>query len=86
MIKELIYLPLDIPNPPNVSCFFDTVLESDMILDNYRTCSHIPIMSPTGELTNIGKQVTAHEIWTSRVCTAIHSQTNMFKFAQLPTL
>ena len=63
MIKELIYLPLDIPNPPNVSCFFDTVLQSDMILDNYRTCSHIPIMSPTGELTNIGKQVPELITW-----------------------
>lgn len=57
MIKELIYLPLDIPNPPNVSEFFDEVSKSDMIVDNYRTCLHIPLMSPEGELTSIGKKV-----------------------------
>ncbi len=57
MIKELIYLPIDIPNPPNVCKFFDKVTENEMIIDNYRTCLHIPLMSPKGELTSIGEKV-----------------------------
>lgn len=54
--NKLIYLPIDIPNPPNVSKFFDTIDYKDMLVDNYRTCYHIPIMDPEGNLSEFAKQ------------------------------
>lgn len=51
--NRLIFLPLDIPNPPPVYEFWDTLSESDLIPDEYRTCHHVPIMDGKGVYTEI---------------------------------
>jgi len=53
--SKLIYLPLDIPNPPNVSDFFDSISYDEMIVDNYRTCFHIPVADENGNYSDVIK-------------------------------
>ena len=56
LFEKLIFLPVDIPNPPNVSEFWDTLEDKDLYRDDYRTCHHVPIMDRDGNFTEIGKQ------------------------------
>lgn len=42
-INNLIFLPLNIPNPPSYADFWNTIPYSEMIKDTYRNCFHIPI-------------------------------------------
>lgn len=55
LFDSLIFLPLDIPNPPNVCDFWDTLDDSQLMRDDYRTCHHVPIMDGNGNYTDIGK-------------------------------
>jgi len=44
IIENLLYLPLDIPNPPMHEIeVFDDIDVKDFYRDNYRTCWHIPL-------------------------------------------
>ena len=43
-LKSLLFLPLDIPNPPNIVKELDKISYDDMTADEYRNCYHIPIM------------------------------------------
>jgi hypothetical protein len=61
--KNLIYLPIDVPNPPNIVKFLDTINDKDMIVDKYRTCHHIPIMDETGSYTSIGHELDELSEW-----------------------
>lgn len=54
--NKLIFLPLDIPNPPNVCDFWNTLDDKDLMKDEYRTCHHVPIMDANGVYTEIGLQ------------------------------
>ena len=61
--KKLVYMPVDIPNPPNVSNFFDTIDYKEMLVDTYRTCYHIPIMDANGVLSEFAKECTELVDW-----------------------
>jgi hypothetical protein len=63
---KLIYIPLDIPNPPNLSKYFDTINYKDMLVDEYRTCYHIPIMDRDGNLSEYAKQCTELVKWLNQ--------------------
>tara|TARA_B110000503_G_scaffold88087_1_gene133616 strand:- start:6654 stop:7325 length:672 start_codon:yes stop_codon:yes gene_type:complete len=69
LIKNLIFLPINIPNPPNISSYLDTVPVESMIVDNYRKCMHIPLVSPTGDVTEIGKGVPLLIEWLQKYVT-----------------
>lgn len=47
--SKLQFLPLDIPNPPDVVSTLDSISFDDMIPDEYRTCHHIPLMDASGK-------------------------------------
>jgi len=55
--SKLLYLPLDIPNPPDIASKLDSIPYEEMIEDNYRTCNHIPIMTRYGDWTELSKLV-----------------------------
>lgn len=61
--SKLIYLPIEIPNPPNLSNYFDTIDYKDMLVDTYRTCYHIPIMDNRGILSDYAKNCTELIDW-----------------------
>jgi hypothetical protein len=61
--SKLIYMPVDIPNPPDVSKFFDTIDYKDMLVDTYRTCYHIPIMDSNGILSDFAKECDEFVNW-----------------------
>lgn len=66
--SKLLYLPLDLPNPPNVTEEFSKAVDEDFLIDNYRNCRHLPIYKvdrQTGksDYTEIGKQITALADW-----------------------
>ena len=42
--NKLLFLPLDIPSPPDITEELNKILHADMTKDNYRNCHHIPIM------------------------------------------
>lgn len=63
LFEKLIFLPLDIPNPPNVCDFWDTLDDSELMQDDYRTCHHIPIMTGNGEWTDIGQATPELILW-----------------------
>ena len=44
ILNELLFLPLNIPNPPNIVDELDKISYNDMSIDHYRNCHHIPIM------------------------------------------
>lgn len=50
--SKLLFLPLDIPNPPNVSKILDSFEYDEMLKDNYRKCYHIPLMDGDGKWLN----------------------------------
>jgi hypothetical protein len=56
-IEKLLYLPLDIPNPPNIIEELDKIPYEDMSEDHYRTCYGIPIMT--------GDKITGVYSWVS---------------------
>lgn len=56
LFEKLIFLPLDIPNPPDCTKYWDTLTEQDLYVDDYRTCHHIPIMTGDGQWTQIAEQ------------------------------
>tara|TARA_Y100000004_G_scaffold106251_1_gene119218 strand:+ start:459 stop:1100 length:642 start_codon:yes stop_codon:yes gene_type:complete len=43
-IKDFLFLPLDIPNPPDITDELDKISHEEMTKDLYRNCHHIPIM------------------------------------------
>lgn len=43
-MNDLLFLPLDIPEPPDITKELDKISYNDMTKDNYRNCYHIPIM------------------------------------------
>ena len=55
--SKLQFLPIDIPNPPDVSEALDAISFEEMITDNYRNCFHIPLMDPTGNWLETSKKV-----------------------------
>jgi hypothetical protein len=60
--SKLLFLPLDIPPPPDVTRYFDIADNKDFLIDNYRNCRHLPIMTvnrKTGNYnyTNVGKEI-----------------------------
>ena len=62
--SNLIYLPVDVPNPPKGAVeFFDTIDYKDMIVDTYRTCHHIPIMDKDGTFSSEAKEVKGLVEW-----------------------
>ena len=62
--SNLIYLPVDVPNPPKGAVeFFDTIDYEDMIVDTYRTCHHIPIMDKDGTFSSEAKEVKGLVEW-----------------------
>lgn len=61
--ESLIYMPIDIPNPPNITTFLETVPVEEMITDTYRTCYHIPIMNEEGKYTSIGNELDNLSEW-----------------------
>jgi hypothetical protein len=46
--SKLQFLPIDMPNPPDVSSGLDTIPFEDMNTDEYRNCFHIPLMDREG--------------------------------------
>jgi hypothetical protein len=66
--SKLLYLPLDIPNPPNVIDSFNRATDSEFLIDNYRNCKHLPIFKvdrKTGKYnyTTVGKDLTELADW-----------------------
>ena len=58
MFKKLLFMPLDLPNPPKgLSEKFDQIDYSEMLKDDYRSCYHIPIVDKNYNCTEFGKQV-----------------------------
>jgi len=55
-IHNLIFLPLNIPNPPSYIDFWNTIPYSSMIKDLYRNCFHIPIHIPKEGYTTFANQ------------------------------
>jgi len=55
--SKLQFLPINIPNPPDITSTLDNISSEEMIEDNYRTCKHIPIMSRDGNWTELSKLV-----------------------------
>ena len=55
--SKLLYLPLDIPNPPDVTEVLDTISYSDMYVDTYRNCHHIPLMDQKGNWLPLSERV-----------------------------
>ena len=51
--SKLQFLPIDIPNPPNVLSVLDSISYDQMIVNKYRTCHHIPIMTRDGKWSDI---------------------------------
>lgn len=48
--NKLLYLPLDLPNPPGNPALWDTFTDDMFYVDNYRSCRHIGILL-NGEFT-----------------------------------
>lgn len=44
MLDNLLFLPLDIPKPPDIVKELDNISYEEMTPDTYRNCYHIPIM------------------------------------------
>ena len=63
LFEKLLFLPLDIPNPPNVCDFWDTLDDRELLKDEYRTCHHIPIMDSKGNYTEIGYYTPELILW-----------------------
>lgn len=66
--SKLLYLPLDIPNPPNAVAEFSNAVDSDFLIDNYRNCKHLPIFKVDRktnkyDYTEIGKNMPALADW-----------------------
>ena len=62
MFEDLLFLPLDIPNPPKeILGELDKVPFNLMAIDEYRTCQHIPVMNINRETKEFfWKDVTKH--------------------------
>ena len=62
MFDKLLFLPLDIPEPPKeIIMELDKISYKNMVRDDYRTCYHIPIMSIDKKTnTFYWRQITNH--------------------------
>lgn len=67
--KKLIYLPLDIQSPPDISNYLDTVEESSpaFVEDNYRISPSIILMTPNGEWLDHTKNIPEFVDWAENV-------------------
>lgn len=55
--SKLQFLPIDIPNPPDVIAELDTIRFEEMNTDEYRNCFHIPLMDQNGNWLELSKKV-----------------------------
>lgn len=66
--SKLLYLPLDLPPPPNLSESFDTAGPECFFEDSYRNCKHLHIFmndkkKGKSEYTTFGKSVPSLMDW-----------------------
>lgn len=64
--SKLEFLPLDLPNPPDVIEKLDNIPVTDMLADKYRNCYHIPLMSANGNWLPLSDRVLEIVEWCEK--------------------
>lgn len=65
IIKNIIYLPLSLPNPPQLTPVQISAIEKiPKIRDNYRNCFHIPLYNAMGSVTDFPSVTSSQMSWT----------------------
>ena len=64
--SKLQFLPIDMPNPPDVEDVLDTISFEEMNTDEYRNCFHIPLMDGEGEWLPVASKVPELVDWAEK--------------------